>query len=470
MCSQRARGATMSEWTWEIDGWIVVCGALCAASAALVGNFLVLRRMSLIGDAISHAVLPGLAAAFLLTGQRQGVVMFLGASAVGVLTVFLTELARRVGKVDENASIGVVFTFLFALGLVMIVRAADHVDLDPGCVLYGALETAVLNTVAVGGMEVPRIALSLTAVLITNGLFVFGCYRQLKVSTFDAHLARSQGIPVTALHYGLAAAVAVTAVASFESVGNILVVAMFVVPPVAAWMFTDRLHVMVGLSLVLAVVSAVAGHWSAVEVPRWFGYGATNTAGMMAVAAGAVLLVAIVCAPRKGALARGGRTLMVALSILGEDVLAAMYRLAGDGTCRDADADADAGDGPRRRTDTEGDGGWLDADLVRSHLAVSAFRARCVVWWLEWKGLVATRGGRLRLTERGRKYAQNLVRAHRLWEQYLASEAGLGPEVLHAEAERLEHFTNRTLRERLQSEMDSPAVDPHGKPIPPEAS
>ncbi len=434
----------MEGWTWEIDGWIVVCGALCAAAAALVGNFLVLRRMSLIGDAISHAVLPGLAAAFLLTGQRQGVAIFLGASAVGVLTVFLTEFARRVGGVDEDASIGVVFTFLFALGLVMIVQAADHVDLDPGCVLYGALETAVLDTVSIGGVDVPRIALSLASVLVLNALFVLLCYRQLKVSTFDPQLARSQGVPVTVLHYGLAAAVAITAVASFESVGNILVVAMFVVPPVAAWMFTDRLHVMVWLSLVLAIVSAGVGHWSAVEVPRWFGYGATNTAGMMAVAAGAVLLVAIVCAPRKGALARGIRTLAVALNILGEDVLAAMYRM-------------------------ESSGPWLDARALRSRLAVSGFRAHCVVGWLKWKRLVATQAGKLQLTDRGRRYAQNLVRAHRLWEQYLASEAGLDPDLLHAEAERLEHFTNRTLRERLQSETDSPAVDPHGKPIPPEA-
>ncbi len=230
-----------AELSWEIDGWIILAGALCAMSAALLGNFLVLRRQSLLGDAISHAVLPGLAAAFLLTGQRQGWVMFLGAASVGVLTVLLTELARQFGRVDESASIGVVFTFLFALGLVMIVQAADSVDLDPGCVLYGSIETSMIRKMPLFGLSIPRVVVTLGTTLTINSLFVAAFYRMLKVSTFDPQLARAQGVPVNFLHYALAGLVAVTSVASFESVGNILVVAMFVVPPVAAWLLTDRL-------------------------------------------------------------------------------------------------------------------------------------------------------------------------------------------------------------------------------------
>ncbi len=432
-------------WTWEIDGWIVMAGALCAAGAALLGNFLVLRRMSLIGDAISHAVLPGLAAAFLLTGQRQGVVMFLGAAAVGVLTVVLTEMARQWGRVDEGAAIGVVFTFLFAVGLLMIVQAADRVDLDPGCVLYGALETSVLDRVNVFGLGVPRVVITLAAVVLLNTLFVLGLFRQLKVSTFDPQLAASQGIPVWLLHYVLAAFVAVTAVASFESVGNILVVAMFVVPPVAAWLLTDRLEVMVALSVAIGVLSAITGHLGAITIPGWFGYGATNTAGMMAVSAGILLFLAALLAPRKGIVARGLRTLSVALHILGEDVLAALFRAEQQGQAA------------------------LALPTVRGNLLVSGFRARLVVRWLKWYGLVTIQGGELSLAEPGRRQAQNIVRSHRLWEQYLAAEAGLPEQLLHGGAEQLEHFTNRTLRERLLEVTNAPDVDPHGSPIPPEA-
>src|SRR5690606_31556631 len=125
-------------WT-SFDTWIVVLGALSAMACAVLGNFLVLRRMSMMGDAISHAVLPGLAGAYLISASRASVPMFIGAVVVGILTAWLTQLLNRTGKVDEGASMGVVFTALFAIGLIMIRRAADAVDLDPNCVLYGDL-------------------------------------------------------------------------------------------------------------------------------------------------------------------------------------------------------------------------------------------------------------------------------------------------------------------------------------------
>ncbi len=124
--------AAWPTWNNQVDTWIVVIGVLCAGSCALLGNFLVLRRMSMMGDAISHAVLPGLAVAFLITGSRASPVMFVGAAIVGVLTALFTQWVHRFGEVDRGASMGVVFTTLFAIGLILIVRAADHVDLDPG--------------------------------------------------------------------------------------------------------------------------------------------------------------------------------------------------------------------------------------------------------------------------------------------------------------------------------------------------
>ncbi len=432
-------------WSWEIDGWIIIAGALCAVAAALLGNFLVLRRMSLMGDAISHAVLPGLAAAFLLSGQRQGAAVFIGAAAVGVITVVLVELARQYGRVDEGASIGVVFTFLFAVGLVLIVRAADRVDLDPGCVLYGALETAVLDQVDVGGWVVPRTVVTLSIVLLANSILVLGLYRRLKVSTFDPQLAAAQGIPVKLLHYLLAAFVAMTSVAAFESVGNILVVAMFVVPPSAAWLLTDRLSVMIGLSALIGVACAIVGHTAAIVLPPWFGYPAANTAGMMAVSTGAILLLAVLLAPRKGLLSRSLRSLRIALQILGEDVLAALYRAELNGQPT------------------------IATSQLRSQLLVPRLRAGLVLSWLRSRRLVTQQAGQVSLCGKGRRQAQNVVRSHRLWEQYLASEAGLPDQLLHGGAERLEHFTNRTLRERLLEETNAPDVDPHGAPIPPEA-
>ena len=134
------------DW-YAIDTWIVIVGMLAAVSCTLLGNFLVLRQMSMMGDAISHAVLPGLAVAFLVTGARASLTMFIGAAVVGVLTAVFTQWISRFGKVDQGASMGIVFTTLFALGLVLIVQAADHVDLDASCVLYGAIELTPLDIV-----------------------------------------------------------------------------------------------------------------------------------------------------------------------------------------------------------------------------------------------------------------------------------------------------------------------------------
>jgi manganese/zinc/iron transport system permease protein len=175
---------TVSDWLWELDGWIVLAGILCAVSASLVGNFLVLRRTSMLGDAISHAVLPGLAVAFLVTGSRQSLPMFAGAALVGILTAAMTQWIRDTGKVDEGASMGVVFTTLFALGLVLIVRAADTVDLDPSCVLYGAIELTPLDTIpmdvsGIGVVELPRVVIMLGIVTVINLAFVILFFKEL---------------------------------------------------------------------------------------------------------------------------------------------------------------------------------------------------------------------------------------------------------------------------------------------------
>ncbi len=286
--------------SWELDGWIIVAGVLCAVSAALLGNFLVLRKMSMLGDAVSHTVLPGLAIAFLIGNSRSSVPMFIGAVIAGILTAFLTEWIHRIGKVDEGASMGVVFTSLFALGLILIVQAADYVELDASCVLYGAIELTPLDAVSVGGLMIPRAVVILGSVCLLNMLCVFLFYKELTLTSFDPALSNSLGISSGVMHYLLMVLVAVTAVASFESVGSILVVAMFIVPPATAYLLCRRLSKMILVSVILAALGAVLGHLSAVYVPSWFGFQSTSTAGMMSVMVGLFFLLAILFSPIDG--------------------------------------------------------------------------------------------------------------------------------------------------------------------------
>jgi manganese/zinc/iron transport system permease protein len=301
---------------YAMDTWIVVIEALAATACALVGNFLVLRKMSMMGDAISHAVLPGLAIAFLITGARASLAMFIGAAIVGVLTAVFTQWISRFGKVDEGASMGIVFTSLFALGLLLIVRAADHVDLDPSCVLYGAIELTPLDVVwqfQLWGVDwqVPRAALVLGAVTLLNLGFVVAFFKELRIASFDPELATTLGIRADRMHYLLMTLVAITTVAAFEAVGSIIVIAMLIVPAATAHLLTDRLWVMVVLSVVIAVSTALLGHISALTVPGWFGFVdaggqslSTSTSGMMAVVAGLIFALTMFLAPKYGILVR----------------------------------------------------------------------------------------------------------------------------------------------------------------------
>lgn len=433
--------------SWELDGWIIVAGALSAVSAALIGNFLVLRKMSMLGDAISHAVLPGLAAAFFISNSRSSLTMFVGAVVVGLLTALFTEWIRGFGKVDEGASMGVVFTSLFALGLVMIVQAADHVDLDPGCVLYGAIEMTPLDTWDVGGWDVPRVVVVLSVVSLVNLLFVVLFFKELKLSSFDPSLATTSGFPAWLLHYLLMMLVAVTAVASFESVGNILVVAMLVVPPAAAYMLTDRLALMILLSAVVGVIAAVSGHLFAITLPALFGYRSTTTSGMIAVMTGLMFALAAMFGPRHGIVVKFIRRRLLSLRILTEDVIGLLYRIEERGAAAGSDRAA-VGDA-----------------LIAGRASVSI-----VLAWLRWRGQIVHERSGYRLTPTGLRLARILVRSHRLWEHYLISEAGVAAERIHDKAERLEHFTDTRLRKRLSDETLSPATDPHGSPIPPDGS
>lgn len=436
----------MGTWSWQLDGWIIAAGVLCAISASLLGNFLVLRRMSMLGDAITHAVLPGLAVAFFVSESRSSLPMFIGAVIVGVLTALFTEWIRRFGRVDEGASMGVVFTSLFALGLVMIVQAADHVDLDASCVLYGSIEYTPLDMLTFAGHEVPRAVFVLGLVTALNATFVLVFFKELKISSFDPALATTTGFNASFIHYLLMILVAITAVAAFESVGNILVVAMFIVPPAAAYMLTDRLALMIWLSTLIATLSAIFGHLAAIEVPGWFGFRSTTTSGMMATVAGLVLFFCAMFGPKYGIATRYFRRLLLAQRILADDIVALLYR-------------------------------WEENEKPSTlRFAEIEKILFCTRWALGLASRQLTRSGELlilqdtmQLTESGRKRAQNLVRSHRLWESYLQDSAGLAANRVHMPAERLEHYTGAQLREQLDQEIDTSTTDPHGKPIPQEA-
>lgn len=437
----------MVTWNTTTDGWVLAICVLCALSCALVGNFLVLRRMSMMGDAISHAVLPGIAAAFVLTGSRSSAVMFIGAAVVGVLTALFTQWVHSFGKVDRGAAMGVVFTTLFAVGLILIRRAADshRVDLDPDCVLYGVVESAPYDTWMIAGLSMPRAAWILGAVLSINALLVALFYKELKISSFDPALATSLGINARWMHYLLMIMAAVTTVAAFEVIGSVLVVAMLIVPAAAAHLLTDRLGSMIAVSLVFAALSAVVGYAAVVGSPILFGVESISTSGMMAATAGALFVVVLFTAPRHGVLAKWLHRAMLSGRILREDVLGLLYRLE----------EIAVATTPQ-----------MNAAQLRAAVGAGWISSRAALVGLRWSGRVARSDGVYRLTDQGRTHARGLVRSHRLWETYLRQFLRLPVDHLHAPADRLEHVTTRQMQRALLDRLDQTDVDPHGKRIP----
>ena len=287
----------------------ILIGCLAAVSCALPGNFLLLRRQALIGDAISHVVLPGLVAAFLLTGSMRTLPMLLGAMASALVAVALIEAIRRLGRIEPGAAMGVVFTAMFAAGVLLLEQSdTSSVHLDVEHALYGNLESLIwleaegwqslTDPVALAGLPPELTRLAVVCVGISLLLWVF--WRPLKVSTFDEGFAGVLGFPTALIGLALVSLAAVAAVAAFDAVGSIIVIAMFICPPAAARLMTNQLEHQIVWSVVFAVLTAITGYVLAGYGPIWLGgENAVSAAGMIATVSGVILGLAALFAPHR---------------------------------------------------------------------------------------------------------------------------------------------------------------------------
>lgn len=242
--------------------WIILTGALVAVSCSMLGSFLVLRKMSMVGDAISHAVLPGIVIAFLLSGSRSTIPMLIGAAVFGILTTYLIETFNKKGRLQDDASIGITFTWLFAIGVILITAFASNVDLDQDCVLYGEIAYVPLDLwyLEDGSDLGPRAVWISGSVLLYILALVFFAYRKLFITTFDPAYAAAIGISTMFWHYLLMSSVSLVTVVSFESVGAILVVAFLIAPAATAYLLTEQLPRMLLLSAIFGVLAAFFGY------------------------------------------------------------------------------------------------------------------------------------------------------------------------------------------------------------------
>ena len=407
-----------SEWAVRALIASVLVGLICG----VIGCFIVLRNMALIGDALSHAILPGVVFAYVIVGGYSVLGFFVGSAIAGLLAAVLMTWIQQNSTTKDDAAIGIVFTALFSIGVMGIswISRNQGVHLDLKDFLFG-------NVLGVSDED-----LILTGVITIYVLFsVFAFYRYLFISTFQPVIAQTMGISVKTIHYFLMLLLSFAVVASLRTVGVILVVAMLITPASTALLLSNRLRTVLFISAAVGVVSAILGLVLSVIFN-------TTPGPAMAVVAALLYLLAMLFAPQRGLVSRSIQKYQLNRKIQLEDALKQAFRL------QEADQ--------------------LSFESLRQQLGYTGIQLRRYVRLLRRKGLLTSKA--LVLTKKGLDEARRLVRAHRLWETYQVQKMGLSAEHIHDEAEKYEHFLTDEILDEVDHELGYPTEDPHGSPIP----
>ncbi|MCS6963123.1 metal ABC transporter permease [Thermoflexus sp.] len=360
---------------------IMLVAALAGAACALPGVFLFLRRMALVGDAISHAILFGIVVTFLIVRDLRSPWLLIGAAGTGVLTAVAVDALRRTGRVKEDAALGLVFPALFSLGVVGIARGVGNIHLDLDAVLLGELAFAPFDRLIWGGWDLgPRGAWVMGGLLLLNLTLILVFYKEWTLSTFDPDLAEIFGFRPAVLHYLLMGMTALTVVAAFDVAGVVLVVAMLVVPPATAALLTDRLAHMLGLSVLLGLGIALGGYGLAYALDL-------SIAGSMATVGGILFVLVFLGAPGQGLIAQA-RQAARQRQHLAQQMLV-IHLLSHEGTEAEYEENC--------------------LKTLPLHLRWDPAFAAQVIQRAERVGWVVREGELLRLTEAGRRAAREII-------------------------------------------------------------
>lgn len=273
---------------------IQLIAALVAVACAIPGTFLVLRKMAMISDAISHAILPGIVLGFFITQDLNSPLLILLAALTGVITVMLVEFIQKTGLVKEDTAIGLVFPALFSIGVILIAKNANDVHLDIDAVLLGELAFAPFDRLIVGDSDIgPKSLWVIGSILLITITLLLLFFKELKLSTFDKGLAATLGFSPLVIHYGLMTISSITVVGAFDAVGAVLVVALIIAPAATAYLLTDDLKKMLLLSCLFGIFAAIAGYWLANILDA-------SIAGSMTTILGIVFLLVYLFAPKQG--------------------------------------------------------------------------------------------------------------------------------------------------------------------------
>ncbi|MBL7987175.1 MAG: metal ABC transporter permease [Chlorobi bacterium] len=411
---------------------VVVLGTvLLGIGAAAIGCFAFLRKRSLVGDAVAHAALPGVAVAFMLTGTKNPAVFLIGAAIAGWLSMVAMDAIVRRSKIREDAAIGIVLSVFFGLGILLLTRiqksgAADQAGLDK--FLFGQAASLVTGDVVVFG------AVSLGLVL---GLALL--HKEFKAISFNPDFARSIGLPVRGLELAMTTMLVLAVVVGIQAVGVVLMAAMLITPAAAARYWTDRLTVMLLLASIFGAVAGYGGAFVSYVAPRM------PTGPWIVTAGTLIFLISLLAAPRRGVVARILRSRRNSRKTLEENILKTLYQLG------------------------EEQGGMFSirtAADVASRRRIPTPQAVRGLGLLRRSGFIEQAQGGWKLTQEGEKQGRRVTRLHRLWEVYLTEQVSIAPDHVHDDAESIEHVLTPELELQLEALLNRPSSDPHQRAIP----
>ncbi|HEX5720349.1 MAG TPA: iron chelate uptake ABC transporter family permease subunit [Thermoanaerobaculia bacterium] len=410
---------------------VLIGATLLGALAGTLGSFALLRRQSLLGDALAHAALPGVCIAYLITGTKSPLPLFLGALIAGLIGSLLILATVRWSRIKEDSAIGIVLSVFFGIGIVLLtyiqkLPAGNQSGLDK--FLFGQAATLVEEDLKVMAV--------LGAIVVA---FVLIFYKEFKLLSFDREFGSSLGLPMRRMEVLLTLLLVVVVVVGLQTVGVVLIVATLITPAAAARQWTDRLGAMLLLSAGIGAAAGAAGSLVSASMAK------LPTGPVIVLVSSSVLIVSLLLAPQRGILWARLRERQVAERIRRENLLKDLYLLG------------------ERRADWQTALTWPHLMGLRGQTGRELARsARPLVA----QGLAERTGDSLRLTDDGRKEAEQVVRKHRIWEVYLSRRLELPSDHVHRDAEAMEHALTETAVTELEEALGFPTVDPHGSPIP----
>lgn len=356
---------------------IQLIAVIVAVACSLPGVFLVLRKMAMMSDAITHTILLGIVIAFFMVNSLSSPFLIVGAAIMGVFTVFLTEILNSTKLVSEDSAIGIVFPLLFSIAIIIISKYAGSVHLDTDAVLLGELAFAPFSRMKLFGVDIGAKAIySMGVILVINIIFIVMFFKELKIVTFDPALAAVLGFSPAIIHYSLMTVVSVTAVGAFESVGSILVIAFMIGPPVTAYLLTDDLKIMVILSAFIGGLNGILGYQLA-------SYLDVSIAGSMALMTGIIFLLVFVFAPTKGFLTTVRRRKLQKTEFAGKSLMFHIFNHEGN-----ENEELESG-----------------INTIQNHLQWNELFLKNIIKELKEKNRIYIKDGVIKLTESGREYA-----------------------------------------------------------------